>query len=106
MRKLVTSVHGAATGCPDANGGALPVYHKPAVYLRLYVCIIEQGLEVPGGEEQPISSLFQVLAEIISSSESRNMLRRWGKTYSLKGLEHKVLMRMRGSCGEQDLRCH
>ena len=35
MWKLVISVHGAATGCPDADGGALLVYHKPAVYLKL-----------------------------------------------------------------------
>ena len=34
--KFVTSVHGTATGCPDIDGGALLVYQKPGVYLRLH----------------------------------------------------------------------
>ena len=36
MWKLVTYVHGAATGFPDADGGALLVYQKTVVNLKLH----------------------------------------------------------------------
>ena len=36
MWKFVASVHGTAAGCPDIDGGALLVYQKPGVYLRLH----------------------------------------------------------------------
>lgn len=64
MWKFVASVHGTAAVWSDIDGGALLVYQKPGVYLRLHdlkLCEVPRGEEgVPRGEEGlPISSLFQ-----------------------------------------------
>ena len=39
----VTFVHGMSAGCPDVDGGALLVYQKPGVCLRLL------DLKLPSG---------------------------------------------------------